>query len=48
MSPFMDYKRRRTNERSWLLPDSRCMWFLQLAAAIVLGYGFAVLALSLQ
>lgn len=35
---------RRPREH-WLLPDSRAAWFLQVAAAVMIGYGIAALAI---
>ena len=43
MSPFVDLKHYRRPRESWLLPDSRATWFLQLLGAIALG---VLLALS--
>ena len=46
----MSRKRRRAVERSWLLPDSRVVWLLQLVGAVVLGggLGWGLVALILM
>lgn len=43
LSPFVDYRRRRAVERSWMLPDSRAALFLQVLAAVGVGLGVAAL-----
>lgn len=43
MSAFVDFKKYRRPRESWLLPDSRAKWFLQVLGAVVLG---VVIALS--
>ena len=48
MQAFVDYKRRRAVEPSWLLPDSRAAWFLKVCGAVLLGFCAAALGVWLK
>ena len=43
MSPLPEFKHYRRQRESWLLPDSRVVWMLQVVGAVVLGCGIAAL-----
>ena len=43
MSPLPELKHYRRPRESWLLPDSRVEWFLQILGAVLLGFGIAAL-----
>lgn len=42
MNAFVDFKKYRRPRESWLLPDSRATWFLQVLGAVVLGVVIAL------
>ena len=43
MSPIPEFKHYRRQRESWLRPDSRVVWLLQVVGAVVLGFGIAAL-----
>ena len=43
MSPLPDFKHYRRPRESWLLPDSRAAWFLQVLGAVAAGFCAAAL-----
>ena len=44
MSPLPELKHYRRPRESWLLPDSRAAWFLQVLGAVLSGLALAALS----